>query len=87
MTTTPEGHPVTEPREPAHADKTVRLGGVDPRLSLYRELLAYDVTTPRYRWHLLLDGRPTGRWDRRKGAIVANVRDHPEVGYWTAYGS
>jgi hypothetical protein len=55
----------TAPLHPEHTDTTKPIPGADPRFAIRRVLSGYAYPangnvhnpTPRYHWHLLLDGR------------------------------
>lgn len=65
---------LVEARDPKHAGKTEGVpGATTDRLTIRRQLLGYDVATPRYRWHLLVDGLDVGRWGKRRSDVVRSA--------------
>ena len=75
----------TQPRSPDHADKVEAIPGADPRFTTRRTLSGYAYAangnihnpSPRFTWHLLLDGRlvdtATRREPLRDAARAANA--------------
>lgn len=60
------------PRKPCHADTIKTVPGADSRFTIRRHLEGYPYgmssagqATPRYVWHLLLDGKVVDSSDRR----------------------
>lgn len=69
---------LVEAREAKHAGKTIDAGVPTDRLVIRRQLLGYDVATPSYRWHLLVDGRNVGRWAKRRSELIRLARSRAE---------